>query len=403
MKVMIIHHSGDIGGGTLSCFDIVRALMENGHEVKLVLPPGNNDARILADKLGFKVINSNLNPITFNYYNGGSNLLRISLKYFFVKKFGAKWKNLFEKEAPDLVMLNSSVQWPMISILNSLYIKNICFIRETMRGERNSLINRIIAARIEKSYFISFISNFDKNQWNLSSNVNQIVIPDMVDSNIFLKEFDKFALRKKYNLEESTFYVLYVGGMNEFKGASVIIEAMKYCKSENIKLLFLGDIGTEINSLNFLNRIKNRRRIEFINEMKKYIQDNDLVNSINLIGKQTNMNDWYAISDVVVFPAIQAHQARPIYESGAFNKTIIVSDFPNYKEYINHLNNGLVFEPKNPKKLADAIKTLYSNSSLRKGLAENNYRIMKNNHSSIEVNKKINTLVARVYEQNCIN
>lgn len=399
MQVLVIHHSGDIGGGTLSCFDIIEALTENEYKVSLLLPPGHSDARVQAEKLGIRVIPNNFNAITFDYYNGGSTFPRILLKFLFASRNRKQWEKLFNTEKPDLVLLNSSVQWPMIKILNKSKIKVICFNRETLRGKRKSVINKIIAFNMQKASGVAFISCFDKKQWGLTSVLNQTVIPDMVDKKLFIEVFEQKECRKKQNLKEDKFYVLYVGGMSEFKGAKVIIEAINKIEDKRIELLFLGDLGSDLKNLNWIGKIRNRDRISFINSMNEYIQNNDLMGRIHFAGKQTNMKDWYGASDVVVFPAIKAHQARPIYEAGAFRKPIVVSDFPNYKEHLVHGVNGFVFEPGNANELAKTIERLSNDIDLYGKIKDCNYKFIRNKHSSDIVNEKIINFINKVSEQ----
>lgn len=75
--------------------------------------------------------------------------------------------------------------------------------------------------------------------------------------------------------------------------------------------------------------------------------------SIQLIGFQEKMNKWHIASDIAVFPVEDAHQARPIYEEGLHKSTIIISDFPNYNEFLKHKFNGLVFKNGNASILRD--------------------------------------------------
>lgn len=396
MKILMIHHSGILGGGTLSCFDVVNAIKEKDINVTLSLPVGKNAAKEKADEIKINTLDSAVTPIVFGYYNGGSSLYKVFLKFLFSLKHIRKWKQILLQNKPDVVILNSIVQWPMIPLLNRLEIKNVCFVRETMRGKPNKIINKIISFYLNKATGVAFLSNFDKNQWSLTGKVIQTIIPDLVDLDMFKVGINKEDTRKKLNLKNDVFYILYVGGMNELKGARTIIRAINNCKEENIKLLFLGDLGFDIANSKGFKRIKNRKRIQFINEINKYIEDNSLNSRIQFAGIQANMNYWYAACDVVVFPAEKAHQARPIYEAGVFKKPIVASNFSNYKEYLKPELSGLVFEPGDYKGLSNAINRLYQNRLLCSVLGENNYDLMDKYHNSKKINNKINDFIQNV-------
>lgn len=396
MKILMIHHSGMLGGGTLSCFDVINSLKEQGHNVILSLPIGDNKALKKAKEMNLDILNENIVPLTFGYYNGGSNIFKLIIKYFVLLKYKKKWIKTLEYEKPDLVLLNSIVQWPMIEILNNMKIRNICFVRETMKGSLSNIINRTIASKLEKSSGIAFLSEFDKKEWSLSSKVIQKVIPDTINIDEFKKGINKEIARKKLELKDDVKYILYVGGMSRLKGARTMIRAINQCKGNNIKLLFLGELDIDLNNSCLISRIKNRSRINFIKEINRYIEENDLRKHIELVGIQTNMNYWYAACDFVVFPAEKAHQARPIYEAGVFNKPAIVSDFSNYNEYLNDQISGLVFEPGNFIDLSKAINKLIEDSELCCELGKNNNLLTYRHHNSKITNNLIGELIKDV-------
>jgi len=393
MKILIIHHTGVLGGGTISCFDVANALNKNNRKIILSLPLGENAAQLKAQEMHISTLNENVMPLVFGYYNGGSNIIKVMIKALFSLKYRANWKEIFKQVKPDLVILNSVVQWPMISLLNSINIKNVCFIRETLRGNPVGIINRIIASSLQKTSGVAFLSQYDKEQWNLPESVKQTVIPDMLDIEKFTEGINKEDSRKKLKLKSDVFYVLYVGGMSKLKGAKTIIQAMNYFQEKNIELLFLGDLGTELMKLNGLQKGKKHNQKAFIKEMYSYIEKNNMNNQIHFIGMQKNMNYWYAACDVVVFPAEKAHQARPIYEAGAFSKPVIASDFPNYNEYLKSGVNGLLFEPGNYKELAQTINNLYKDQTLCTDLGKKNYDLTNSLHNSLNINRKIEQFI----------
>ena len=54
MNILIIHHYPGLGGATLSCYDVARALIETGHHTVVSVPAGENEARRMADKLNIE-------------------------------------------------------------------------------------------------------------------------------------------------------------------------------------------------------------------------------------------------------------------------------------------------------------------------------------------------------------
>ena len=101
--------------------------------------------------------------------------------------------------------------------------------------------------------------------------------------------------------------------------------------------------------------------------------NNGLVSFIRFVGVQTDISLVYSASDVLVFPMKKPHQSRPAFEIGIQYKPVIISDFQNIREFIKDGDNGLVFEPNNPKELAKAIINLKSNSYLREQMGKSNF------------------------------
>ncbi|MEW8992883.1 glycosyltransferase [Clostridium sp.] len=379
----------------MSCFDLINAL-KNKHNIILALPKGKNAARYKAKEMNIDTLNQNVMPLIFGYYNGCSNILRVVIKATFTLKYKSKWRKILEQQKPDLVILNSIVQWPMICLLNNMNIKNVCFVRETMRGNSNNIFNQIIAKNLKKAGGLSFLSQYDKNQWSLPKKVKQVVIPDMLDIDNFTYGINRENARKRLKLKSDAFYILYVGGMSKLKGAETIIRAINSCEEKNVKLLFLGDLENDLITSRGFKRIKYYSKISFIKKMNKYIKSYGLIDHIQFVGIQKDMSYWYAACDVVVFPAEEAHQARPIYEAGAFKKPIIASNFDNYHEYLKPGVNGLVFEPKNYIELAQIIEKLYKNPSICNELGKNNYELTIKLHNSSSINLQIQKLIEYV-------
>ncbi|WP_318617952.1 glycosyltransferase family 4 protein [Sporosarcina sp. YIM B06819] len=396
MKILIIHHTGLMGGGTLSCFDIIKALEGNKHSIVLALPPGESAARQLAKNNNINILNDTVVPLVFGHYNGGANILKVLIRALPRLRYIKRWEKILRREKPDVVLLNSMIQWPMISILKKLNIKSVCFVRETIKGKRRGLINRFIAAKLQNGTGVSFLSEFDKKQWDLPERVNQIVIPDVVDVDNYSNGINKEDSRNILKLKNDVFYILYSGGMSKIKGAETIVRALKHCKGKKIELLFLGNSGNDLLEARGVKKIKYFTKISFIKKLYRFIEENGMKDKVKFLGVQTNMNYWYSACDVVVFPAEEAHQARPIYEAGVFKKPIIASDFPNYYEYLKPGVSGLVFKPGDHNELAQAIENLYDNSVLYDDIGNNNYLLMDKFHNSKSVNKKVNNFIESI-------
>ena len=123
----------------------------------------------------------------------------------------------------------------------------------------------------------------------------------------------------KFNLDASKINFLFLGGSNELKGYSVLIEAMMVNDNKDMNLVVAGNMEEG-------KKVKNSR--------------------IHYLGMVYDMPLLYKACDVLVFPSTSAHQARPAFEAGAFGLPVIISDFPETAETVRDEYNGLVFKPK---------------------------------------------------------
>lgn len=70
---------------------------------------------------------------------------------------------------------------------------------------------------------------------------------------------------------------------------------------------------------------------------------------------------YFTACDAAVFPSTLAHQARPIYEAGAAEIPIFISDFENTKEFVTE-ENGYCFQVNNAEELAERIPGVSTNT-----------------------------------------
>lgn len=400
MKILLIHHSKALGGGTLSLLDIAYILTDLGHEIEIMLPPGNSLAKSLIEEKGFNLYDNNNEFLTFHYYQGGPNIFRLifrAIKHFKKKrKLRIYWEKTFSNIDHDIVILNSVVLWPMLKYARN--IAKIQFIRETIKGKPNSAMNNYIRKKLSRADFTTFLSNHDLKSWNVSN--NKIVMPDILNKELFIKpDKTKDELREKYHIDKSDYVFLFTGGFNKLKGIHILLDAFSEIYDQKILLLIIGDTGVNMLEKKGISKYINLHNINFIRQLNKKVYINK--DNVIVIGNVKDPSVFYSICDIVIFPAIKAHQARPLYEAGYYSKPAILPEFDNYKEYLVDNYNGFYFRPGDAKDLHKIILKCVKNFSHCKKLGENNKQmtekyhgysygknIMKSIIDNIEENKK---------------
>lgn len=359
MKYLIIHHCDSWGGAGVSLKLTCEMLMESGVDVTVCLPHKGTEVYNQLSKI------NNLNIISIERdlgmiaaYNGGPSFF--SRTFFSVLSIipscKRALKKVLERESYDLIILNSMTLSWVCRLTSSLSLKSIVYIRETKPPFHpgfqliRSYINRYATG-------VVFISAFDKKRMRLECSC-QLVMPNSIHLSDFVVKDSKQQLLAKYALPNDSMILLYVGGDDKLKGYDILLKAIERLQGCNIKIIVVGPV-----------------------------RDENKKNNIIYLGKVYDMSSIYQMSDVLVFPSIKGHQARPAFEAGACYVPVIISDFPETSDEIIDGYNGLTFTPLDPENLAEKIMVLYSNPELRRKYGVNNYKETSENHN-YEINKQ---------------
>ena len=397
MKIFILHHFGSMGGGTNSCIDIASILLSQGHEVTICISDPSSEVLELIKQKGVQV-RTDLPPFPLlNYHSASRSRIKAMFKFFITNKFLTKWNDYLKELNPDLLLLNSIVQCPLIKVAKQSDIKCICFIRETIYGTRKSFCNSLISEYLKKADGLVYLTEYDKNSWNLGETVNQYVLPDIVDEERFrlssLCRHEMDIIKEKNDWELS---LLYFGGYNIAKGALVLIKAIQHVRSEgyNVGLYILGDCENKYNYSSLIKRIIYKSHRNYYDQCKQLVslinEDSVFIEEIGLTGHPEN---WLYISDVIVFPVTQVHQARPVYEAGFFEKPAIVPDFINFQDAVKNGYNGLTYKIDDAYDLSRKIIYLLNNKSVLNELGINNKLLTTRNHSTASANAVLKEII----------
>lgn len=170
------------------------------------------------------------------------------------------------------------------------------------------------------------------------------------DPNRFDPELSGEEIRKKYCIEKEDILLLFVGWLYHFSGLKEVAKELSKIKTENIKLLIVGD-GDAHSDLEDI--------------IKKY----DLQNKIILAGWQPydDIPKLIASSDICLLPAYNNEIMRDIvpikmYDYLAMKKPVIATKLPGIiKEFGN--NNGVVYIDK-PEDVLGKAKELFENGRI---------------------------------------
>lgn len=369
-KILLFHHCDGWGGGGISLITVIRMLKSN-YDIVVCLPHSGTllSEKVQAERVKVIFLDDNIGLI--DSFSGGPPTFSRAFMICFAKIFvhtGWKYWKIIKEQDPELIAVNSmTLAW--VGILAKWKgLKSVCFVRESYVKEAG--IKLIQYALNHWFDGISFISQYDKECFQ-SRAPHQVIVEDTILPGEFSSEYVREETLRRFKLKDQ-FHVLFLGGTkDELKGWSVIREAMCQIDGRDIILLVAGqqDCQTSI------------------------AKDN-----IVYLGLCQSVEELYSFCDVVVFPALSAHQARPVFEAGYMSKPIIISDFPNTREFVVDGYNGLTFEPGNARELAEKIKILYENPEQKISLGKNNYKMSIKKHGYDSCKEKLLALMEQIFE-----
>lgn len=372
-KVLIFHHCGFLGGGALSCFDVIDMLSEK-YDVCLGIVSPSREVEEIVNKLNVKEVYKISSYPSITYHNANHDFFKSLLK----KGLTDKHKNIFvdiaKESYPDLVIINSSVLSPVVEPLKKQGYKVMCIVRETMYGKKTFAINKMIRKRLSQCDSVGFLTDYDLKSWSVNSK-SDFVLPDVVNKRFYQED----SVPKS---EKRVFNILYLGGIALEKGIETLVEAYSLLPQDiESKLVVLGS-DVRASYSNPLKRLLQKNKADRIESVRRKIKDFSQNNKeIDFVGIVSETSKYYETCDVVVFPVLQVHQPRPAYEAGFFKKPVILPDYENFKENVIDNVNGAYYQPENAQSLADVMYKLALEPQRVKALGEKNAEFTEKKHS----------------------
>ncbi len=195
-----------------------------------------------------------------------------------------------------------------------------------------------------------------------SSKVN--VIPPGVDLSLF-NPVNKDHAIKQLGLGKRPI-IIYVGRIDPIKGLPVLIESMRYLKSnKNPKLLIIGD-----------NSVRNDTTKLSLDLIHKY----KLEENVTFTGpiEQTKLPLYYSAASLCIIPSHYESFGLVALEAMACKTTVIGTKVPGLESIIQDRKDGILVDVNSPLKLASSIEELLTNNELNFQIAENGYNKSRN-------------------------
>ena len=156
----------------------------------------------------------------------------------------------------------------------------------------------------------------------------------------YFKTISKKTARKKLNLKQDSFVILFLARIAEIKGVSYLLEAMKKLKDSGIELKIAG-YGQEQD------------------KFKQYAEKNNLKN-VKFLGGifGEKKMQWLAACDVLILPSLKEGAPVSVMESLAQNKPVIVTDVGGVRLMLENDREGIIIRQKSSLDIVRAVKKI---------------------------------------------
>jgi len=197
------------------------------------------------------------------------------------------------------------------------------------------------------------------------------LLPNGVDTEIFRPRSRSPALMKMLNFSSQDTIVVFSGHITEEKGLDLLAYAAKIITKQhkNIKFLVIGD-----------GPIKN--------EMETLVDNLDLQSFFRFTGfvDVEALAEYLSLADICVAPykpmphykIMQIETPLKVVQYMAMGKPVIMSRVSD-KNVVSWSGGGILIDPGNPKRLAEAIINLIEDEKARKMMGEKGRKYVKHN------------------------
>jgi len=170
---------------------------------------------------------------------------------------------------------------------------------------------------------------------------NIVVIYNGVDTSRFntrVKEKFRSSLREKYGVKKEELVLIFVSNNFKLKRLDLVLEAMASLKNNKIRLFVIG--------------ADNHRTYQ------RWANNNSLGKQVLFFGLKSNIEKYYAGSDIFVLPTLYDAFANVCLEAMACGLPIITTNFNGAADLISDNKNGYILKTQKADELAARIKAL---------------------------------------------
>lgn len=285
----------------------------------------------------------------------------------------ARTRALVEQVRPDLVHLNSVVLAPSALALRDQPTPFVWHVREPAAaghlGLRRSAIGGLLRTL---GHEVLFICEDDRQSWVRGKRGR--VVYNFVNFEQFYPGVDGSEVRERLGIADDAKVILFVGGLSRVKGIELLLRALPALCARYPKLVCLMP-GVEVRHPRRLitraaQRVRSALGERTPAQLWQQLRVYEARGHVRILPYQTDIAPYIAASDMLLFPALRPHFARPVIEAAAMGKPAVGTNVGGVRELISDGVTGLLTEPGSAPALAAAIGSLLDDPALAQRLGE---------------------------------
>ena len=394
MHILYIHQyfkTPSEPGGTRSYW-VAKRFIEEGHKVTMLTTSSSIQEKIVHKTIdGIEVI-----YLKVPYNQNMSIMARVkSFVNFMIKstRLALKVKNV------DLVLATSTpltVGFPALVLKKLRKIPFIFEVRDLwpevpiqMGGLNNKLLQKL-AVNFEKSIYknakhiVALSPGMAAGVLKYEPQEKVSMIPNMAKIDAFWPREKNKQLQMELGLRTDSFKLIHFGALGIANGAMSIIRGAEKLKEDtSIEFIFIGGGSTE-------------------EELKNYCQKHQL-KQVHFLGRfpmeETSEIVNFCDVSMVSFkdlPILYTNSPNKLFDSLSAGKPIIVNSAGWTKEMVEKHNCGVYVNPHQPTALAQAIKSLQADDTLKNEMAKNARKLAETTYDkSILCDQYVSLIAAR--------
>ena len=363
-RILFVQHAAALGGSVMSLLYTMLALDKSKYEWVLALVRPSPEVLRLYREAGIQTFAwPGITP--WDHSTVAYKPIHLPSSWIHLFKVAYNWRlserrtiELVSFVKPDIVHLNSMPLSPCARALAMNRIPVVWHVREPPMpnwGLRFRIIRNIMSLVDE----LLFISVSDQNAWVQGK--RGVVVRNFVNFNKFDRSIDGGTTRKEFGIPDSSPVILYLGGISVVKGIFPLLEAISYVRDQlpGLRCIMPGSVLQPSNRI--VSRVERTVLPPFgsgtlVQKVEAAIDRLGLQNVCIRTPYRHDVANLMAASDVVVFPALRPHFARPIIEAGAMAKPVVASRLPGITELVDEGQTGILVQRGRPLELASALQ-----------------------------------------------